>query len=119
MANLQIYGIIAGVFLLLLGGFYWYYTSSQAERALLIANNAKLQVAVDLNEKTIKEMQTKFERIIKANVNLSARLANAEQISAEERKLLEEQNYNDLTEQEIERRINEDYSRNNRSLGAR
>lgn len=46
--------------LTMVGGFYWYYKDTQARLALLVSNNAKLELAVKTNEETIVSLQQNF-----------------------------------------------------------
>lgn len=52
----KIYLIIASIIGLMLLGFYWYFNWSQNRIALLQANNAKLELAVEEQKKTIETM---------------------------------------------------------------
>ena len=60
MFGLKAYLIMGAVMLTMVGGFYWYYKDSQARIALLVANNAKLELAVKTNEETIASLQQNF-----------------------------------------------------------
>ena len=60
MLELKAYLIMGAVMLTMIGGFYWYYKDSQARIALLVANNAKLELAVKTNEETIASLQQNF-----------------------------------------------------------
>ena len=55
---------LAGILLIVIGvmgaGGYWYYNDTQARLSILTANNAKLEIAVQLNEDTIKTMAANF-----------------------------------------------------------
>lgn len=42
------------------GAFYWYYNDSQKRIAILNENNAKLEVAVKINEETIGALQRDY-----------------------------------------------------------
>ena len=53
------------MFLLLLGAGgigYWYYNDTQARKAILQENNAKLNTAVELNEQTISSLEKDYEK---------------------------------------------------------
>lgn len=58
---------LAGVMFIILiaaGGVgYWYYTDTQQRLAILNENNAKLNVAVGLNEDTIASMTADYARV--------------------------------------------------------
>lgn len=56
LGKFKIYLIMAGVMALMLAGFYWYFNWSQDKIAILAANNAKLEVAVQEQKQTIEEM---------------------------------------------------------------
>ncbi len=60
MLGLKAYLIMGAVMLTMIGGFYWYYKDSQARIAILVANNAKLELAVKTNEETIKSLQENY-----------------------------------------------------------
>jgi regulator of replication initiation timing len=60
MFGLKAYLIMGAVMLTMIGGFYWYYKDTQARLALLVSNNAKLELAVKTNEETIVSLQQNF-----------------------------------------------------------
>lgn len=60
MLGLKAYLIMGAIMLTMVGGFYWYYKDSQARIAMLVANNAKLELAVKTNEETIATLQQNF-----------------------------------------------------------
>lgn len=60
MLGLKAYLIMGAVMLTMVGGFYWYYKDSQARIAILVANNAKLELAIKTNEETIKSLQENY-----------------------------------------------------------
>lgn len=60
MLGLKGYLIMGAIMLTMVGGFYWYYKDSQARIALLVENNAKLEIAVKTNEETIVSLQQNF-----------------------------------------------------------
>jgi hypothetical protein len=60
MLGLKAYLIMGAIMLTMVGGFYWYYKDSQARIAILVANNAKLELAVKTNEETIASLQQNF-----------------------------------------------------------
>ena len=117
MFNLYIYGILGLIIAALLGGFYFYYNSSQKEKALLIEQKAKLELSVELQDKTINQLKNKFNIMQESNAKLADDLAQAEEKAAQEKmQASDEKDTDGLNEQEIEKKINEDYSRNNRDL---
>ncbi len=116
MPNLSIYAILGVIILGLLGGFYWYYKSTEAEKAVLIEAKAKLELVVKTQIDTIKNMKASAELIIKSNTELSNDLLRAEENAAKEKSDLDKEDIQGLNEQEIEKKINEEYIRNNRSL---
>lgn len=50
------------------GAFYWYYNDTQSRMAILHENNAKLETAVAISEKTVSTLQADFK---KANEQLT------------------------------------------------
>lgn len=60
MLGLKAYLIMGAIMLTMVGGFYWYYKDSQARISMLVANNAKLELAVKTNEETIATLQQNF-----------------------------------------------------------
>lgn len=56
LGKFKIYLIMAGIMGLMLLSFYWYFNWSQEKMAILQANNAKLELAVDEQKKTIEAM---------------------------------------------------------------
>jgi hypothetical protein len=73
----KISAVLGIVILLLLGGFYWYFRYSQDQIGTLVANNAKLETAVKLNEETIKVMRDKAEQQAQQVVELQQGLNEA------------------------------------------
>lgn len=65
------------------GLFYFYYKSAEAEKATLVANQAKLELAVKTNEATIQTLQDSAKRQAQATVNLQAELSDAEATNQE------------------------------------
>ena len=59
---IKVAGVMGIVLLVVLAGFYWYYKDSQAKIMILQANNAKLELAVQTNEQTIKTLQLNYEQ---------------------------------------------------------
>lgn len=116
MPNLYIYAFLGLIILALLGGGYWYFEKSQAEKAILIEKNAQLSTTVLIQENTIKNMKSTAERIIKSNTELTNDLIKAEENSAQEKETITSDNTSGLNEEEIEKKINEDFIRSNRNL---
>jgi hypothetical protein len=44
------------------GIFYWYYTDTQERMAILNENNAKLEIAVQINEGAVKQLQVDHKK---------------------------------------------------------
>lgn len=65
------------VILLMSGGFYWYFKYSQDKIDVLVANTAKLEAAVKLNEEAIKAMKAKSEQQAQQVVELQQGLNDA------------------------------------------
>jgi len=63
LGSLKIYAIIGVAVIVMIGGFYWYYTDSQSRIQTLSENNAKLETAVSINEETISSMKADQEKI--------------------------------------------------------
>lgn len=57
---MRLAGLLLVVIMVMGGIGYWYYTDTQARMAILQENNAKLEIAVQLNEETISTMQADF-----------------------------------------------------------
>ncbi len=69
------------VIVVILSGFYWYFSWSQTQLTTLRENNAKLEIALQTNEDAIKSLQEDYSRanteIARVNTELSdARLQN-------------------------------------------
>jgi regulator of replication initiation timing len=56
-------GIMAILLLTMSASFYWYYNNSQERIAILLQNNAKLEIAVQTNEQTIKSLMSNIKAI--------------------------------------------------------
>lgn len=51
------------VIIVLLGGFYWYFSWSQGELTTLRENTARLEIAVQTNEQTIASLRSDIARV--------------------------------------------------------
>ena len=73
---------IAGVMFLLLlivgGAGAWYYNDTQARMTVLRENNAKLEVAIETSEQSIKTLQSDMEKQAELNLKLQQDLQKAE-----------------------------------------
>ena len=78
---------LAGVFFILMlamaGLGYWYYNDTQGTIATLRENNAKLEVAIQVSEESIKMLQEDAAKIAEANLQLQQDLQKAEQYGDE------------------------------------
>jgi len=58
------------------GGVYWYYNDTQERLAILNANNAKLETAVQISEQAVSQLQTDIrkanEELTRVNVEFQA-----------------------------------------------
>jgi cell division protein FtsB len=59
---MRLSGILFVVIMVMGGIGYWYYTDTQKTISVLTENNAKLNVAVQTNEATIKQMAEDFQK---------------------------------------------------------
>jgi hypothetical protein len=92
------------------GGFYWYYTQSQARIEALSASNAVLLVAAQTNQKTINDMLLQQALNQQRLKELADKLLEAEAYATELRRILQKHDLTRLAEEKpglIERRINE------------
>lgn len=69
-------------------GAYYYYNDTQQRLAVLRDSNAKLEVANQQNQETIKAMTDNFEKQSKLNKELSSKLIDAEKYGNTLRKKL-------------------------------
>lgn len=81
---LIVMGLLAGVGY----GAYYYYNDTQQRLAELRDSNAKLEVANQQNQETIKAMTDNFEKQSKLNKELSSKLIDAEKYGNTLRKKL-------------------------------
>ena len=77
-------GLLAGVGY----GAYYYYNDTQQRLGVLRDSNAKLEVANQQNQETIKAMTDNFEKQSKLNKELSSKLIDAEKYGNTLRKKL-------------------------------
>lgn len=101
-------------FLLLLAGIayggYMYYMDTQNRIAQLQANNAKLQVAAETNQKTIESLREEADAFEERNAELQIQLQAAESYQDELIGKLRRHNLTVLTLQKpglIEKRVND------------
>ena len=81
---LIVMGLLAGVGY----GAYYYYNDTQQRLAVLRDSNAKLEVANQQNQETIKAMTDNFEKQSKLNKELSSKSIDAEKYGNTLRKKL-------------------------------
>jgi predicted nuclease with TOPRIM domain len=60
--GMKLAGVMAFLMLVAGGIFYWYYNDTQERMAILNENNAKLEVAVQINEEAVKQLQVDHKR---------------------------------------------------------
>lgn len=69
-------------------GAYWYYQDTQQRIAILTENNAKMKVAVQISENSVKTLQAEAAKTAKLNQELQGKLQEAEQYGDKLRKRL-------------------------------
>ena len=73
---------LAAIFLVLMiamgGAFYWYYNDTQERIGVLRENNAKLEVAIEVSEQSIENLQNEMASFAEANQKLQSELQQAE-----------------------------------------
>jgi len=62
LGSFKIYAMIGVAVATMVAGFYWYYQDSQKRIMDLMANQAKLETAVQLQEETIKQQQAEMQK---------------------------------------------------------
>ena len=67
--------ILIGIILIMGLGGYWYYTDTQKRLAILVENNAKLEVAVATNEQAIASLQADYAAAQAENQRINAEYA--------------------------------------------
>lgn len=93
MFGFKSYLIIGAVALTLVGGFYLYYKDSQARIALLVENNAKLELSVKMNEQTIQYLEDNYDQVNQKLTKVNSEFAEAR---LQNRALLDRLNKHDL-----------------------
>jgi len=88
----------AAMMLVLCGVFYIYYNDTQERIAILNANNAKLETAVQISESSIATLQADAIRNAELNVQLQQELQRAEQYGDELRATLQKHNLTALAQ---------------------
>ncbi len=69
-------------------GAYWYYQDTQQRIAILTENNAKMKVAVQISENSVKTLQAEAAKTARLNQELQGKLQVAEQYGDTLRKRL-------------------------------
>ena len=69
-------------------GAYWYYQDTQQRIAILTENNAKMKVAVQVSENSVKTLQAEAAKTARLNRELQGKLQEAEQYGDKLRKRL-------------------------------
>ena len=77
--SIRAYIIAAVIITGMCGGFYWYYSTSQAKIAQLIENSAKLEVAIQQNEQTIAVMRQDNAALQRTTEQLNVALGETRQ----------------------------------------
>lgn len=67
--------ILIGIILIMGLGGYWYYTDTQKRMAILIENNAQLEIAVATNEQAISSLQADYAAAQAENARINAAYA--------------------------------------------
>ena len=98
------------VLLTVMGGFYWYYNNSQSTIETLQANQARLELAVDMQEQTIERQRIFLEMHQEYSRQLQRGLAEAEQDRNNLQEIFRSHDLDELSRQRpglIENRINQ------------
>ena len=73
---MKLAGIFAIITVMTLGAFYWYYNDTQERLRILNANNAKLEIAVQISEDAVTSLQESYakanEELTKVNTEFTA-----------------------------------------------
>jgi|TARA_B110000971_G_scaffold176120_1_gene181471 hypothetical protein len=73
---MKLAGIFAIITVMTLGAFYWYYNDTQERLRILNANNAKLEVAIQISEDAVTSLQESYakanEELTKVNTEFTA-----------------------------------------------
>ena len=93
MLGIKGYLIMGAIMLTMVGGFYWHYKDSQARIAILVENNAKLEIAVKTNEETIATLQQNFAA---ANAEITRVNESFAAVRAQNRELTDRLSEHDL-----------------------
>jgi hypothetical protein len=96
--GLKLAFVSAAMMLVLCGVFYWYYNDTQERIAILNANNAKLETAVQISESSIATLQNDAIRNAELSVQLQQELQKAEQYGDELRATLQKHNLTALAQ---------------------
>lgn len=68
-------GISIAIIFVLGGISYWYYVDTQKKISILTQNNAKLELGIAENEKTINSLQSDYSRVIAENQRINREYA--------------------------------------------
>ena len=74
--GMKLAGVMALLMFVMGGVFYWYYNDTQERLSILNANNAKLEVAVQISEDAVTSLQESYakanEELTKINTEFTA-----------------------------------------------
>jgi|TARA_B110000495_G_scaffold202189_1_gene221588 outer membrane murein-binding lipoprotein Lpp len=74
--GMKLAGVMALLMFVMGGVFYWYYNDTQERLSILNANNAKLEVAVQISEDAVTSLQESYakanEELTKVNTEFTA-----------------------------------------------
>lgn len=97
------------VLMTITGGFYWYYNNTQTKLEIFQANQARLELAVTMQEYTIERQREFLELQQVYSQELQRGLAEAESSKSELEEIFQSHNLDELSKQRpglIENRIN-------------
>ena len=73
---MKLAGVMALISFVMAGAFYWYYNDTQERMSILNANNAKLEVAIQISEDAVTSLQESYakanEELTKVNTEFTA-----------------------------------------------
>jgi len=74
--GMKLAGVMALLMFVMGGVFYWYYNDTQERLSILNANNAKLEVAIQISEDAVTSLQESYakanEELTKVNTEFTA-----------------------------------------------
>lgn len=119
ISRLEIYGVLAGIMLLIAGGCYWYYDWSEEKIATLQATVTIQTTRGDTLDADVKSLQTQMATIKSATDQATAAISQTRDLAAAASRAVRNQNLAAIAKtnpRQLETQVNSDLATSFKSL---